>query len=371
MSARAAGKHHRIRLVGKLFEIDIPNPRNVAAISYLVVDEEGHHLGAPVGFHDLQVLVEARGVLRQVQQHVATTQTVTLQTAVARVEGILGPLEIGRGNAHLAAKGIGGHKIVSGVGRRLRRMHRFAAGRPADLHGHARRPDGDVAPSEVQRRAREVALVAEIVAELAVLAVMVAHHAVALLAHLGVGDGVLGQAHRLAQAKGDRTIGHLIGDTGAQRVIGVVHEHGVRRGGQRARNGRLDAVDFAAAVELVAKQIQQQHIVRAQMRQHVGKPQLVAFEDAPLGGRLLQKRRGNAGGQIGPGAVADNSAAGGFESIGQKIVRRGLPVGAHRDDRALRALAAQLIEQRRINLERDLSRQVGRGPMRHMAQPPG
>ena len=200
---------------------------------------------------------------------------------------------------------------------------------------------------------------------------MVAHHAVALLAHLGVGDGVLGQAHRLAQAKGDRTIGHLIGDTGAQRVIGVVHEHGVRRGGQRARNGRLDAVDFAAAVELVAKQIQQQHIVRAQMRQHVGKPQLVAFEDAPLGGRLLQKRRGNAGGQIGPGAVADNSASSGFKGIGQKVVRRGLPVGTHCDDRTLRALAAQLIKQRRINLERDLPRQVGRRTVRHMAQPPG
>ena len=371
VGARAAGKHHRIRLAGKLFEIDIPNPRNVAAISYLVVDEEGHHLGAPVGFHDLQVLVEARGVLRQVQQHVATTQTVTLQAAVARVESILGPLEIGRGNAHLAAKGIGGHKIVGGVGRRLRRMHRFAAGRPADLHGHASGPDGDVAPSEVQRRAREVALVAEIVAELAVLAVMVAHHAVALLAHLGVGDGVLGQAHRLAQAKGDRTIGHLIGDTGAQRVIGVVHEHGVRRGGQRARNGRLDAVDFSATVELVAKQIQQQHIVRAQMREHVGKPQLVAFEDAPLGGRLLQKRRGNASGQIGPGAVADNSASSGFKGIGQKVVRRGLPVGTHCDDRTLRALAAQLIKQRRINLERDLPRQVGRRTVRHMAQPPG
>ena len=107
------------------------------------------------------------------------------------------------------------------------------------------------------------------------------------------------------------------------------------------------------------------------MRQHVGKPQLVAFEDAPLGGRLLQKRRGNAGGQIGPGAVADNGASSSFKGIGQKVVRRGLPVGAHRDDRALRALAAQLIEQRRINLERDLPRQVGRGPMRHMAQTPG
>ncbi len=46
----------------------------------------------------------------------------------------------------------------------------------------------------------------------------------------------------------------------AHRVVGVVHEHGVRRGGQRPRNGRLDAVDFAAAVELVAEQIQQQHI---------------------------------------------------------------------------------------------------------------
>ena len=371
MGAGAASEHHRARLSGKLFEIDIPDPGDVAPVGHLVVDEEGHHLGAPVGFHDLQILVEARGVLRQVQQHVATAQAVALQAPVARVEGILGPLEIGRGNAHLAAKGIRGHEIVGGVGRRLRRVHRFAAGRPADLHGHASGADGDVAAGEVQRRAREVALVAEVVAELAVLAVMVAHHAVAFLAHLGVGHGVLGQAHGLVQAIGDRAVGHLVGNAGAQRVVGVVHEHGVRRGGQRPRNGRLDAVDFAAAVELVAEQIQQQHIVRAQAGQHVGEPQLVAFENAPLGSRLLQKRRGDARSQIRPCAIADDSAPGSFEGVGKQVARRGLPVGAHSDDRTLRALAAQLVEQGGIDGERDLPRQVGRRPPRHMAQPPG
>lgn len=137
------------------------------------------------------------------------------------------------------------------------------------------------------------------------------------------------------------------------------------------RNGRLDAVDFAAAVELVAEQIQQQHIVRAQAGQHVGEPQLVAFENAPLGSRLLQKRRGDARSQIRPCAIADDSAPGSFEGVGKQVVRRGLPVGAHGDDRALRALAAQLVEQRRINGERDLPRQISRRPPRHMTQPPG
>ena len=133
----------------------------------------------------------------------------------------------------------------------------------------------------------------------------------------------------------------------------------------------MDAVDFAAAVELVAEQIQQQHIVRAQAGQHVGEPQLVAFENAPLGSRLLQKRRGDARSQIRPCAIADDSAPGSFEGVGKQVARRGLPVGAHSDDRTLRALAAQLVEQRRINGERDLPRQISRRPPRHMTQPPG
>ena len=200
---------------------------------------------------------------------------------------------------------------------------------------------------------------------------MVAHHAVAFLAHLGVGHGVLGQAHGLVQAIGDRAVGHLVGNARAQRVVGVVYEHRVRRGGQRAGDRSLDAVDLAAAVELVAEQVQQQHVVRAQAGQHVGEPQLIALEDAPLSGRLLQKRRGDTRSQIGPGAVANDGAAGSLEGVGEQVVRGGLPVGAHGDDRALRALAAQLVEQRRINGERDLPRQISRRPPRHMTQPPG
>ena len=146
---------------------------------------------------------------------------------------------------------------------------------------------------------------------------MVLHHAVALLAHLGIGHGVLSQIHRLGQAEGHRAVRHRIGDAGAQRIVGVVHQHGTRRGRQRPGNGRLDAVDFAAAIQLITEQVQQYHVVRAQVRQHVGKPQLVALEHTPLGGRLLQQGRGDARRQVRSRAVADDGAPRRFESIGQ------------------------------------------------------
>ena len=76
----------------QLLEVDVPQPRHVAPVGFLVVDEEGHHLRRLVLRHDLEVLVEAGGVLRQVQQDAAAGKVVGLQASVLRVERVDGLL---------------------------------------------------------------------------------------------------------------------------------------------------------------------------------------------------------------------------------------------------------------------------------------
>ena len=76
----------------QLLEVDVPQPRHVAPVGLLVVDEEGHHLRRLVLRHDLEVLVEAGGVLRQVQQDAAAGKVVGLQASVLRVERVDGLL---------------------------------------------------------------------------------------------------------------------------------------------------------------------------------------------------------------------------------------------------------------------------------------
>ena len=358
-------------LVGQLLEIDVPNPRNVVAVGHLVVDEERHHLGRRVGLDDLEVLVEARGVLRQVQQHRATVDGVALQAPVARVEGVDGLLQRRRGNARLLAQRVGGQQIVGSVGRGLGRVDGLRSSRARHVHGHAGGRQANIAAHEGKRRPGEIARLAVVIAQLAVLAEAIGDHAVALLAHLRIGHGVLGQVHRFRQAEGNRAVRHLIGNARAQRIVAVVYQHGFRRAFQRLNDGALDAVDLTAAIQLIAEEVQQHHVGRAQARQHAGEPQLVALEHAPLGGRLLQQRRGNARGQVRTGAVADNSTAIGLEGIGQQVVRGSLPVGAHGDNRALGALVPQLIQQRGVDLQGDFPRQVRRRAVGHMLQAPG
>ena len=95
--AQAAREHGELgRIVRQLLEVDIPQPRHVAAIALLVVYEEGHHLVARVLRHDLEVLIEAGGVLREVQQHAPTGDIERLQAPVLRVEGVDGLLQRGK-----------------------------------------------------------------------------------------------------------------------------------------------------------------------------------------------------------------------------------------------------------------------------------
>ena len=121
VGADAAGEHGEVGFVfGQLFEVDVPEPRHVAAVTLLVVHEEGHHLVARVLRHDLEVLVEAGGVLRQVQQHATARDIERLQASVLRVEHVDGLLQ--RGQRAPAQVGCGSrrqqvvHHVGTGVG---------------------------------------------------------------------------------------------------------------------------------------------------------------------------------------------------------------------------------------------------------------
>ena len=291
MGARAPCEHHRVRACGQLFEIDVPNPGNVAAVHRLVVHEEGHHLRARIHFHDLQVLVEARGVLRQVQQHLVPANIVMLQASVLGIERINHALQHLGGNTRLLARRIGRDEVVGRIGRGLGRMDGLAAGWPTSFHGHSVGSEFYRATRIDERRPGEIALLAVIVAQLSVLAEAVLHHTTALLAHLGIGHRVLSKTHGLCQAERHAAVTDHIGNGGAKRVVAVIDEHGIRRGRKRPGNALLDAIDFPATIQLVAEQVQQQHVGGAHRRQHARERQLIALDNAPLGAPRLQKRR--------------------------------------------------------------------------------
>ncbi len=225
---------------------------------------------------------------------------------------------------------------------------------------------------EIKVGAMEAAVGTGIGSQLAVLAVAVGEHRAAALAHLGIGHHVLRLVHVLAHAEGHGLVGDLLGDDGAQRVVGVVQEHGVGAFGERLGDGILHAVDLAAAVQLVAEQVQQQHVAGLHLRKRMGKPQLVAFEHAPFHRALgLQQRAGNAVGQVGARAVAGDALALALQRVGDHVGDGGLAVGAHHHDGALGYLAHLLGDDLRVHLEGDLAGKVGRRAARQVAKPPG
>ena len=327
--ADAAREHAEAGLAGQLLEVDVPQPRHVATVALLVVHEEGHRLRPLVLQDDLDVLVEPGGVLGQVQQRAAARHRELLQAAVARVERVDGTLQrLGR-HAHEVGRGPGCQQVVHHVRAAERRLDLGIAPRP--VRGE-RQPVGaqvHVPGGTVQRGAREPASGAAVRTQLPVLAVRVFQHGGATLAHLRVGYRVLRQVQVLVHAEGDRGVAHALGDGGAQRVVGIEHERGLRRRCERTRNALLDAVDLAHPVQLVAEQVQQHHVVRLQVRQDLRQPQLVAFEHAPVGLAGVQQRRGHAGVQVRARAVAHHALTGGFQRVGQEVRHRGLAVRAH------------------------------------------
>ena len=419
VSADPAGEHRHRAGFGQLFEIDVPQPRHVAPVALLVVHEERDHLGIGVLRDDLEVLVEAGGVLRQVQQHTATGDVERLQPAVLRVEAIDGAAHrVGRASREVGGGG-GGQKVVHHVGAGVGGLHGengdgafralergvfpalsrsafFALGReapfvfgckapPALRRGVSRIPirsAHDVEPQTVraqahafgriiERRTLKPAARAAVRAQLAVLAVLVLHHGGALLAHLRVGHRVLRQSHALGQSERHRRIAHARGDGGAQRVVGVVQKHRVRRGFESARDAVLDTVDLAHAIQLVAEQVEQHHVAGLQMRQYLRQPQLVALEHAPIGRLRVQKGRGHAGVEVRARAVAHHALARLLKDVGQQVRHRGLAVRAHHHERPRAQLRTQVGDEARIHVQRHLAGKVRGGAMEDVLQPPG
>ena len=349
------------------------------SVRLTVVDEERDGLRAFRPRHDLEVLVEASGVLRQVEQRRTAVHGHGLQAPVVRVEPVDGALDGVRRAAQQCRRHAHGREVVHHVGSReraahraLRRRLRRRAPRPVQRKRQAVFAHVHVRRLEVQGRAGETAVRTAVVSQLAVLAERVLEHRRAPLAHLRVGHRVLLKAHVLGHPEGHRRrpgalrqlLGAL-GDGGAQRVVRVVDEHGPGGRAERLDDAVLDAVDLAAPVQLVAEQVQQQDVVRLQLRQGADQPELVAFEHAPIARASVQQGRRHAGIEVRAGAIAHHRMAGRLHRVRQQVADRGLAVRPDHHDRTAAQLAPQIGDDARVDVEGDLAREVRRRTAEH------
>ena len=242
VAADAPGEHNATLLARKLLEVDIPQPRDVVAVGLFVVDEEGDRLRRSVLLDDLEVLVEARGVLREVEQDASPLDGIALQTAVLRIEGLDGGLNRVVSAAHKVGRDAYREQVVHHVGtaecranRPCRRSLARVRLRAGDVEGELALAKFHVLCREIERGAGEAARRAVPSSQLAVLAEIVFEHRRAQLAHRCVGDRVLRKAHALAHPERNLArplapglLGGALGDGGAQGVVGVENEDGLR-----------------------------------------------------------------------------------------------------------------------------------------------
>ena len=214
-------------------------------------------------------------------------------------------------------------------------------------------------------------------AELAILTEVVLEHRGAQLAHRSIGDRVLRKAHALAhpecnltRALPSRLFRRTLGDGCTQGVVGVENKDGLRRCGERLDDAVLDAIDFAATIKLVAEQVQKKHVGRLELRRHLLQPQLVGFEDAPIGLFRVKERRRYAGIEVRTRSIAHHADTRAFKDIGEQVGHGRFPVGAHHHDRTASELPPQIREQTRVHIECNFPRKVCRRPAEHVLQTP-
>ena len=151
-------------------------------------------------------------------------------------------------------------------------------------------PDLNVSRVKPDVRSSELTLGTGIVAKLAVIVKPIGKRRAAAFADPPFPDltGICVIRHLFTDPVCHIIIPAVHSQISRQRVV-PIHDHFHLR--RRLHDFFQDIhrnINLPVTVKLVAEQIQQQHVIRAQARQHVGKPQLIAFEHTPLSRRLLE-----------------------------------------------------------------------------------
>ena len=159
-----------------------------------------------------------------------------------------------------------------------------------------------------------------------------------------------------------------------ERVVAVRHHHAIRPQGLAGRAPQPgDVVDLAVAIQLIPEQVREDHHPRREVRDHPRDRGLVDLEDADVSGRppeevgVLHQRRGDAGGQVGAGAIVHRDAAERFHDVRQQSGGRGFSVRAGDDHAPVPEAPGEEREDARLHGPRDAARH--RGPPSPMQAP--
>ena len=379
----AAHEHDQVLVCSQALEIDIPQPADIAAVAFHVVHEEGGDPAALRLGDQVEVLIEAGGVLRQIEHHFAAAHLQGLQASVAGVEIAHRLDDLIVRSTHQMRRRVYGEQVVDHVRTGIIRLDmrdnlRFGSidghlgGNPVcrlgHIEGHAISIDSAIPRSKGQGGAAVVALRAMVFAQLAVLAVVVFDGAAALLADTHVAGPGQGQAQILADADGDLRIGYPARDGLAHGVVGVIDQDGFGGGGKGGHDAFLDAAHFADAVQLVAEQVQKKHVLGLELGKRLRKPELVALEHAPIAFARLEQTGCDTGIKIGSRAVAHHAHARCLHAVREHIGDGGLTIRSDHADAAATQFARGIRDDPGVHIQGNLAGEVCRRPMEHIAQ---
>ncbi len=202
---------------------------------------------------------------------------------------------------------------------------------------HAFSVDMDIGCIKVELGARKRTGGAPKRTKLCVGAVVVGKLGATHLAEAILGNALGRQMQVLANPKGDylgsrrlSTHGHAHRD----RVVAIYDKCCCGRGRESVDNDILDVVDLACTVELIAKEIEQNKVARAQGRQDVDGRELVALHNRPIGAVPRQHSRRNTREHIGAQAIAQYCVSCALNTRGNDVVRGCLAVGSAYNDGA-------------------------------------
>ena len=249
---------------GEGLEVGVPDPRHVAAVGDLVVEDAEHVVRAVLRAEQPQHLVGAGRVLDQQDRQLASAERDALAAPEDRAVAARPAAIVAGAIAKRARQRGGGERVVDVVETGQRDPCGGGPQRRAQLEaGAAQAVEADVVGADGGLRAASAAARAGVDAEMGDVDVGVGVGGAAAAAALRVRR--MGQARRA----GDRGIldaevqrvGVLAAEVGDQRVVGVQHE---RRRARRDQGGPAlaDRLELAVAVQLVAEQVAQRDRAR-------------------------------------------------------------------------------------------------------------